>query len=136
MAITSREKREIVAKNTKLTIVNNMPAIISDIQQKLSRMTYAGATVLDGYQATNIPIDTSALANNRTIETKTIGAMRVVSILKFHQDYAAAVNAMPLDGNKDTVNWKRPSAIDHWLTKSGKESESEVLTVMNEVAKT
>lgn len=127
MAISSREKREVVAKNTKLTIVNNMPTIISDIQQKLSRMTYAGATVLDGYQATNIPIDTSALANNRSIETKAIGAMKVVSVLKFHQDYAAAVNA------KVGVNWKRPSAIDHWLTQSAKESRDEILAVMKAV---
>ena len=127
MAISSREKREIVAKNTKLTIVNNMPAIISDIQRKMGRMTYAGATVLDGYQATQIPIDTSALANNRTIETSAVGEMRVISILKFHQDYAAAVH------KKVGVNWKRPSAIDHWLTESAKESSDEMLAVMKAV---
>lgn len=112
---------------TAVKVVNNMPAILSDIQQKLSRMTYAGANVLDGYQATQIPIDTGALANNRTIETKTSGEMRVVSILKFHQDYAAAVNA------KVGVNWKRPSAIDHWLTESAKESRDEMLAVMKAV---
>ena len=114
---------------TAVKVVNNMPAILSDIQRKMGRMTYAGATVLDGYQATQIPIDTSALANNRTIETSAVGEMRVISILKFNQDYAAAVNA------KVGVNWKRPSAIDHWLTESAKESNDEMLAVMAEIAK-
>ncbi len=108
-------------------VVNNMPAILSDIQQKLSRMTYAAAGTLDGYQQTNVPIDTQSLANNRTIETSQVGEMRVVSILKFHQDYAAAVNA------KVGVNPKRPSAIDHWLTESAKESRDEMLAVMKAV---
>ena len=111
----------------EVKVVNNMPAIISNLQNKLARMTYAGATVLDGYQATQVPIDTSSLANNRTIETSAVGEMRVISILKFHQDYAAAVNA------KVGVNWKRPSAIDHWLTESAKESRDEMLAVMKAV---
>lgn len=111
----------------EVKVVNNMPAIISDLQNKLARMTYAAAGTLDGYQQTNVPIDTQALANNRTIETKALGAMKVVSILKFHQNYAAAVNA------KVGVNWKRPSAIDHWLTESAKESRDEMLDVMKAV---
>ena len=127
MAISSREKREIVAKNTKLTIVNNMPAIISGLQNKLARMTYAGATVLDGYQAAQIPIDTSALANNRTIETSASGEMRVISILKFHQDYAAAVH------KKVGVNWKRSAAVDHWLADAAAKGRDEILDVMKAV---
>ena len=105
-------------------VVNNMPAVISDIQRKLSRMTYAGATVLDGYQATQIPIDTSALANNRTIETSAVGEMRVVSILKFHQDYAAAVH------KKVGVNWKRSAAVDHWLADAASKGRDEIMDVM------
>lgn len=114
---------------SSVRVVNNMPAIMSDIHAKMARISYAGATVLDGYQATNIPIDTSALANNRTIETKPIGTMNVVSILRFHQSYAAAVNS------KVGVNWKRPEAIDNWLTESIKESRDEMIKVMTEVAK-
>ena len=125
----TREQREIVGKTTKLTVVNNMPAILSNIQQNLSRAAYAAMTVVDGYQATQIPIDTSALANNRTIENTTTGEMSVKCILRFNQDYAAAVHA------KVGVNWKRPSAVDHWLAKAAVESKDAAQKMFNDSIK-
>ena len=59
----------------KAKFVNNMPKVIAEIDQKAGRAVYAAATVLDAYQATNVPIDTSALANNRSIELKQSGTV-------------------------------------------------------------
>lgn len=122
----TREQREIIGKTTKLTVVNNMPAILSSIQHNLSRAAYAAMTVVDGYQATQIPIDTSALANNRTIENAATGEMSVKCILRFNQSYAAAVHAMV------GVNWKRPAAVDHWLAKAAVESKDAAQKMFND----
>ena len=119
--------RTVIGKYSSLRVYNNMPEVMSNIQRKLAAATYAGASVLDGYQAAQIPIDTSALANNRTIETKQNGEMKVISVLKFHQEYAAAVNAMV------GANWKRPSAVDHWLANAAKENKYSILKVIKEV---
>lgn len=111
-----------------LRVIDKMPQIISDIEIKAARAAYAATTTLDQYQATNVPIDTSALANNRSITTQKSKLM-VKCILKFHQKYAAAVNA------KVGVNWKRADAIDHWLTVSAQESKDDMLLTIAGVMK-
>ena len=126
---TSIANREIVAKTTKLTVKNNMPDILSAIQKNLSRASYASMTVVDAYQATQIPIDTSALANNRTIENTVEGEYRVKCILRFNQDYAAAVH------EKVGVNWQRPAAVDHWLANAAKESKDNAKKMFDDVIK-
>ena len=118
--------REIVGRYSSLRVYNNMPDIISDIQRKLSKAVYTGMTVLDAYQAVQIPIDTSALANNRVIETKADGENRAISILTFNQSYAAAVHAMV------GVNWKRPAAVDHWLSKAVKDNKYTILKAIKD----
>ena len=112
----------------KAKFINNMPKVIAEIDQKAGRAVYAAATVLDAYQATNVPIDTSALANNRRIilDPLTNGAR---ATLEFRQDYAAAVHA------KVGVNWKRPDAIDHWLAKSAEESRDDMQSAIVGVMK-
>ena len=97
----------------------NMPAIVADIDQRAERAVYAAMTALDAVQATNVPIDTSALANNRTIKITGV-AGRVEGKVVFMQKYAAAVQAMV------GVNWKRPDAIDQWLSESAKEAKSDI----------
>ena len=118
----------MAATGFSLRVVDKLPQILSDIETKAARAAYAATTTLDQYQATNVPIDTSALANNRSITIKKDGA-RVKAILKFHQNYAAAVNT------KVGVNWQRPDAIDHWLTVSGEESKDDMLLTIAWVMK-
>ena len=112
----------------KAKFVNNMPKVIAEIDQKAGRAVYAAATVLDAYQATNVPIDTSALVNNRRIilDPLTNGAR---ATLEFRQDYAAAVHSMV------GVNWKRPDAIDQWLAKSAEESRDDMQSAIAGVMK-
>ena len=112
----------------KAKFVNNMPKVIAEIDQKAGRAVYAAATVLDAYQATNVPIDTSSLVNNRQIILDPLqNGARVT--LKFYQDYAAAVHA------KVGVNWKRPDAIDQWLAKSAEESRDDMQSAIAGVMK-
>ena len=112
----------------KANFINNMPKVIAEIDERAGRAAYAAITVLDAYQATNIPIDTSSLANNRSVilDPKVNGA---TATLKFHQDYAAAVHA------KVGVNWKRPDAIDQWLAKSAEESRDDMQSAIAGVMK-
>ena len=112
----------------KAKFINNMPKVIAEIDHKAGRAVYAAATVLDAYQATNVPIDTSALANNRSIELKQSGTVASAT-LKFHQSYAAAVHA------KVGVNWKRPDAIDQWLSKSAEGSRDDMQSAIAGVMK-
>ena len=117
-----------MATGFSLRVIDKMPQILSDIETKAARAAYAATTTLDQYQATNVPIDTSALANNRSITTQKSKLM-VKCILKFHQNYASAVNA------KVGVNWKRADAIDHWLTVSAQESKDDMLLTIAGVMK-
>jgi len=126
--MASRASRLATAKNSKLRIVDKMPQLVDEMERRAAKAAYAATTTLDQYQATNIPIDTSALANNRSITIKKDGA-RVKAILRFHQNYAAAVNA------KVGANWQRPDAIDHWLTVSGEESKDDMLLTISGVMK-
>ncbi len=112
----------------KAKFINNMPKVIAEIDQKAGRAVYAAVTVLDAYQATNVPIDTSELANNRSIKLKQSGTVASAT-LKFHQSYAAAVHA------KVGVNWKRPDAIDHWLERSAEESRDDMQSAIVGVMK-
>lgn len=125
----SREQREIVGKTTKLTVVNNMPAILSAIQQNLSRAAYASMTVLDAYQAAQIPVDTSALANNRAIENIVTGEFSVKCILRFNQSYAKYVNDMI------GVNWKKSNAVDHWLSHAAYFNKEQIRKMFNDSIK-
>lgn len=123
-------ERKRIAETTSLRVVDRMPALIEQIEQLAGRAAYAGCTVLDRYQATNIPIETSALANNRSIRiSKTKN--RIKAVLKFHQKYAAAVNSEEMIGS----NWQRPDAIDQWLTKSAEESEPDIKAEIDAVMK-
>lgn len=108
--------------------VNRMPRVLTEIEHQASNAAYAATTVLDAYQATNIPIDTSALANNRSIELSKNGKSSRAT-LKFNQSYAAAVHAMV------GVNWKRPDAIDHWLERSAIEAREDMHRVITGVMK-